>query len=71
MSRLMTTREIAESDEYPFTMNQIRNFLAKRNTNGLRFAIRSTGHVLYIDRADFEKWLRDPKKYQPNKSDDT
>ncbi len=53
----VSIKDIAESDDYPFTMGQMRHFLMMRHKNGLQTAIRKIGKRLYLRRDLFDDWI--------------
>lgn len=53
----LTTKQIADSDCYPFTEGQIRHYLLIRHRNGLDKAVRKIGKRLYLRRDLFESWI--------------
>jgi len=53
----LTIIQIAESDCYPFTLGQIRQYLLHRRQNGLEKAVRKIGKRLYLRRDLFEQWI--------------
>lgn len=59
--KYMSIHQIADSEKYPFSMGQIRNFLLNRDTNGLDKAIRKIGRRLYIRTDLFEEWIEKQK----------
>ena len=52
-----TTKQILESDKYPFTFGQLRHLLINRDKNGLTKAVRKIGKRLYFRRDLFEDWI--------------
>lgn len=55
----LETKQIAESDSYPFTIGQVRHFLLMRHKNGLQKAIRKVGKRLYFRKDLFEEWIEE------------
>lgn len=53
----LTIKQIAESDQYPFSLGQVRHFLTMRHKNGLDAAIRKIGKRLYLRKDLFETWI--------------
>lgn len=52
-----SSKQIADSDKYPFTIGQIRHYLLMRHRNGLEKAVRKIGKRLYLRRDLFEQWI--------------
>lgn len=52
-----TPQQIVKSDQYPFTIGQIRHYLMMRHKNGLENAVRKIGKRLYLRRDLFEQWI--------------
>lgn len=52
-----TPHQIVASDQYPFTIGQIRHYLMMRHKNGLEKAVRKIGKRLYFRRDLFEQWI--------------
>lgn len=60
MERLLSVREIAEGDEYPFTEGQLRMWLFHRKKNGLQRAVRKPSpRRLYLVQDEFDRWLEE------------
>lgn len=53
----LSIKQIAESNQYPFSHGQIRHFLTLRHKNGLDAAIRKIGKRLYLRKDLFEAWI--------------
>lgn len=53
----LTKTQIAMSDKYPFTLDQMKDFIAKKNSNGLKKCIIYIGKTLYIRTDLFEQWI--------------
>jgi hypothetical protein len=53
----LSVQQVAEQDEYPFTLGQIRHYLLTRHKNGLDKAVRKIGKRVYLRRDLFEAWL--------------
>lgn len=53
----LSIKQIAEGDQYPFTMGQLRHFLSMRHKNGLEDACRKIGKRLYLRKDLFEQWI--------------
>lgn len=57
MIKYLSTRQIVDSNRYPFSMGQIRHFLLNRHKNGLSKAVRHIGKRLYIRQDMFDEWI--------------
>ena len=55
----LSVSQIFELQHYPFSMGQIRHFLAMRHRNGLATSVRKIGKRLYLRRDLFERWIED------------
>lgn len=53
----LSIKQIAESNQYPFSNGQIRHYLTLRHKNGLDAAIRKIGKRLYLRKDLFEAWI--------------
>lgn len=53
----LSIKQIAECDEYPFTLGQMRHYLIMRHKNGLAAAVRKIGKRLYMRKDLFEQWI--------------
>jgi len=53
----LSIKQIAESNQYPFSYGQIRHYLTLRHKNGLEIAIRKIGKRLYLRKDLFEAWI--------------
>lgn len=53
----LSIKQIAESNQYPFTPGQIRHYLIMRHKNGLDAAIRKIGKRLYLRKDLFDAWI--------------
>ena len=53
----LSIKQIAESDQYPFTLGQMRHYLIMRHRNGLEAAIRKIGKRLYLRKDLFDAWI--------------
>lgn len=49
--------QLVSCGKYPFNKNQMRDFLTRRDTNGLDLTIRRFGRNLYFRKDLFEEWL--------------
>ncbi|MFI5342772.1 MAG: hypothetical protein ACHQUC_00970 [Chlamydiales bacterium] len=58
-----TPQQIVKSEQYPFTIGQIRHYLMMRHKNGLDKAVRKIGKRLYLRRDLFDQWI-ESKAYQ-------
>ncbi len=56
-NQLIDVNWILESDQYPFTMGQVRHMLLMRHRNGLQVAVRKIGKRLYLRRDLFDQWI--------------
>lgn len=52
-----TLKEIADGDEYPFTMGQIRDFIMKKHTNDFSKCLRKIGRRIYVRLDLFDDWI--------------
>lgn len=50
-------KQIVESQNYPFTMGQLRHLLHFRHRNGLENATRKIGKRLFLRIDLFEEWI--------------
>ena len=50
-------KQIAESDNYPFSIGQVRHYLLMRHRNGLDRAVRKIGKRLYLRKDLFDQWI--------------
>lgn len=48
--------------EYPFTKGQLRDWLIRREENGLSKAVRKIGKRLYFNTQFFEEWIEEHKE---------
>jgi hypothetical protein len=55
--KYVTPQQIAREDDFPFTMGQLRFFLANRKENGLHIAVRKIGRGIYIRKDLLYKWM--------------
>ena len=55
-------KQIANSDNYPFTLGQIRHFLLNRHKNGLKCAVRKVGKGLVLRIDLFDQWIESQKE---------
>lgn len=55
----LSVQQVAESNQYPFTLGQVRHYLMFRHRNGLEKTIRKIGKRLYFRRDLFEKWIEE------------
>jgi len=55
----LSVSQLFESKHYPFSMGQIRNLLAMRDTNGLGVSVRKIGKRLYLRQDLLEQWIED------------
>lgn len=55
--RYLSTNQIVENENYPFTLGQMRHFLLMRHKNGLEQAVRKLGRRLYLREDLFEQWI--------------
>jgi hypothetical protein len=53
----LSPSDIVETNEYPFTLGQIRHYLQMRHRNGLDKAVRKIGKRLYLRKDLFEQWI--------------
>lgn len=53
----MSLKQIADSDNYPFTIGQLRHYLMHRHRNGLETAVRKIGKRLFIRTDLFIAWI--------------
>jgi len=53
----MSVQQIVQSEQFPFSLGQVRNFLVMRHKNGLAAAVRKIGRRLYLRRDLFEQWI--------------
>lgn len=53
----LSIKQIGESDQYPFTLGQMRHYLIMRHKNGLEQAVRKIGKRLYLRRDLFDQWI--------------
>lgn len=53
----LSIKQIAESNQYPFSLGQMRHFLMMRHKNGLEGAVRKIGKRLYLRNDLFQKWI--------------
>lgn len=50
-------KQIVESDNYPFSIGQVRHYLLMRHRNGLEKAVRKIGKRLYLRKDLFDQWI--------------
>jgi len=55
----LSIKQIAERDQYPFTLGQMRHYLILRHRNGLESAVRKIGKRLYLRKDLFETWIEE------------
>lgn len=55
--RYLSIKQIAESNQYPFTEGQMRHYLIMRHRNGLESAVRKIGKRLYLRVDLWEAWI--------------
>lgn len=55
----LSIKQIAESDQYPFTLGQMRHYLILRHRNGLQKAVRKIGKRLYLRVDLWEEWIEE------------
>jgi hypothetical protein len=60
--KYLSPHQIATSEEYPFTIGQVRHLLLMRHKNGLEKAIRKIGKRLYVKRDLFESWIESQRE---------
>lgn len=48
--------DIASNDKYKLALDQVRDFVAKRNSNGLKDAVRQIGTRYFILEHLFDEW---------------
>lgn len=53
----MTPQEIVESEQFPFTIGQMRHYLMMRHANGLQMAVRKIGKRIYLRQDLFNQWI--------------
>ncbi len=53
----LTVQQIFDCPHYPFTRGQLRQFLIKREENGLKKAVRRIGKRIYFRKDLFEQWI--------------
>ena len=53
----LSPMDIVESNEFPFSLGQIRHYLQMRHRNGLDKAVRKIGKRLYLRKDLFEQWI--------------
>lgn len=53
----LSIKQIADSNQYPFSLGQIRHYLIMRHKNGLDTAIRKIGKRLYLRKDLFDAWI--------------
>lgn len=53
----LSIKQIADSNQYPFSLGQIRHYLIMRHKNGLDAAIRKIGKRLYLRKDLFDTWI--------------
>ena len=53
----LSIKQITESNQYPFSLGQMRHYLIMRHKNGLDAAIRKIGKRLYLRKDLFEQWI--------------
>jgi hypothetical protein len=53
----LTIKQITDSDQYPFTLGQMRHYLMLRHRNGLDVATRKIGKRLYLRKDLWEGWI--------------
>lgn len=53
----LSIKQIADSNQYPFSIGQMRHFLMMRHKNGLEAAVRKIGKRLYLRNDLFQKWI--------------
>lgn len=53
----LSTQQIIESSQYPFTKGGLAYHLIKRKENGLNRAVRKIGKRLYLRKDLFEEWI--------------
>ena len=62
MNEYIEPKQIGHSDQYPFTLGQVRHFLLMRHKNGLEKAVRKIGKRLYLRRDLFEDWIESQRE---------
>lgn len=55
--KYLSVSDIVNGEEYPFTLGQMRHYLAMRHKNGLTVAVRKIGKRLYLHQDLFETWI--------------
>lgn len=53
----LSIKQIAESNQFPFSIGQLRHYLMMRHKNGLSMAVRKVGKRLYLRKDLFEQWI--------------
>jgi len=53
----LSIQQLAKSSLYPFTIGQLRHFLACRHRNSLNKAVRKVGKRLYLRKDLFDQWI--------------
>ncbi len=53
----LSVLDVAEREEYPFTLGQLRYYLTMRHVNGLDAAVRKIGKRLYLRKDIFDSWI--------------
>lgn len=56
-NQYLSINQIVESNQYPFTLGQLRHYLTRRHKNNLEIAIRKIGKRLYLRKDLFEQWI--------------
>lgn len=60
----ISIQQIAKSDQYPFTLGQMRHYLMMRHRNGLDVAVRKIGKRLYLRKDLFIAWIEKQTKQE-------
>ena len=53
----LEAKQIADSENYPFSIGQMRHYLLIRHRNGLDKAVRKIGKRLYLRKDLFDQWI--------------
>ncbi len=63
--RLMTIRQVAESQRYAgFTEQSLRSLVKRGEANGFDRCLRRNGRRIFIDTAAMDRWLEDQARWR-------
>lgn len=55
--KYLSIKQIVDSEDYPFSLGQIRHYLTMRHRNGLDKAVRKIGKRIFLRKDSLDAWI--------------